>query len=133
MYYIILVLLAHGASTGSTGYRSGPNGFSAASPGGSGDGGSSAVGIFLFPDPFLSPLSSVLPRPEPRIAYYESSSDAAAVPVQSSTAAVRFEGDEAGEDEGHDGSPRPSPGVRADSSTRLPLGCLLYTSPSPRD
>ena len=116
MYCFAYMLLAYVASARPLGHRPGFNGFGAAAPGGAGDGGSSEVGVFLFPDPFLSPLSSVLPRPEPRIAYYEPSSDAAAVPIQSSTAAVRFEGDEAGEDEGHDRSPRPSPGVRANST-----------------
>ena len=121
MYCLAIMLLAYVASARPLGHRPRFNGLRSAAPGGAGDGGSSEVGVFLLSDPFLSPLSSVLPRPQPRIAYYESSTDAPAIPIQSSTASYRFEGDEAGEDEGNGGSPRPSPGVRADSDERLSL------------
>ena len=122
MYWLIYMLLAHGASARTAGYSARPNGLGPAAPGGAGNGGGSEGGVLLLLDPFFSPLSSLLPRPQRRIAYYESSTDAPAVYLQSSPAPEGFEGDEAGENAGDDGSLRPSPGVGANPDARLPPG-----------
>ena len=100
MYWAIYLLLAHGATARTIGHGPGPHGLGPASPGGAGDGGGSEVGVLLLPDPFFSSLPSLLPRPQPRITYFEPATDAPAVPVQSSSAPEGLKGDEASADSG---------------------------------
>ena len=130
MYWLICMLLAHGASARTAGHSARPNGLGPAALGGAGNGGGSEGGVLLLPEPVFSPLSSLLPRSRRRIAYYEPPADAPAISVQPSPAPERLKGNAAGEDAGDDGSPRSPPGVGADSDARLPPGGVT-SSPLP--
>ena len=116
MYRAIYLLLAHGAAARPIGHGTGSHGLGPASEGGAGVGGGPEVGVLLLPDPVFSSLPPLLPRPRPRIAYFEPTTDAPAVLVQPSPAPEGLESNEAGADSWDDGSPRPSLGVGANSA-----------------